>query len=118
MNARKLVIEQALSNGHNFLLKNQAQTEDPSYAKQEENLVARAAANLQVQLEHVESQWLELNDNSNKWERTIHNILEVCALVLFGCLLLYKLGSFYRDSLIIQKGVRIITWVLLVLKKN
>ena len=47
-------------------------------ARNDNNLVARVAGNLQKQLAHVETQWQELIENSNKWQQTIDVILEVC----------------------------------------
>ena len=80
LKVRHVVIEQALEQGHNFLLKHEAQSLNYS-SNNDDNLAARVAGNLQKQLAHVESQWRELMENSNKWQQTIDVILEVCTLI-------------------------------------
>ena len=56
-----MVIEQALEQGHSFLLKHQS---DIYSSRDDNDLVARVTSNLQNQLDHVESQWQELMRNS------------------------------------------------------
>lgn len=72
------MIEQALEQGHNFLLKHQMHTADNDYATNDDNkLVVRVAASLREQLSHIESQWQDLQVNSDKWQKTISLVLEV-----------------------------------------
>ncbi|XP_057306952.1 utrophin-like isoform X3 [Hydractinia symbiolongicarpus] len=78
LNVRRVVIEQALDQGHSFLLKHQAQTQDPNYlARNDHNLALRVAGNLQTQLERIESQWQDLRLTSDKWQHAINAVLEL-----------------------------------------
>lgn len=72
-----MVIEQGLEQGHNFLLKHQVHGNDPNYMTRDDKLVVRVATSLREQLTHIESQWQELQVNSDKWEKTISLVLEV-----------------------------------------
>ena len=71
------MIEQALEQGHNFLLKHQGQQQQIENSE-DNKLVARVASSLREQLTHIQSQWLELQENTEKWEKTISLVLEVC----------------------------------------
>merc|ERR1719427_1788152 len=84
LTARIELIEQSLANGQQFLKNQDLSAQPPSGAQssvvvgeEENSLVTRAAANLQVQLEHVDLQWRTLKENSTKWEATINAILEL-----------------------------------------
>lgn len=80
---RRVVIEQALDQGHSFLLKHQAQSQDPNYlARNDHNLALRVAGNLQTQLERIESQWQDLRLTSDKWQHAINAVLEVSTNLL------------------------------------
>ena len=76
LNARRVVIEQALEQGHNFLLKHQS-SQDETFMQRGDKLVVRVASSLREQLTHIQSQWLDLQNNSDKWEKTISLVLEV-----------------------------------------
>lgn len=69
-----MVIEQALEQGHSFLLKHQS---DIYSSRDDNDLVARVTSNLQNQLDHVESQWQELMRNSEKWQSNLSSVLDV-----------------------------------------
>jgi len=75
LKVRHLVIEQALEQGHSFLLKHQS---DVYMARGDDtNLVARVTTNLQNQLAHVETKWQDLMRNSEKWQKNLNAVLEI-----------------------------------------
>jgi len=77
------VIEQALEQGHSFLLKHRPQSNNSAYTARDDKLVVRVASSLSEQLTHIESQWQDLQNNTDKWEKTISLVLEVSAFCQF-----------------------------------
>ena len=103
MSVRRKVIEQALEQGHNFLLKHQGQNE--SFTARDEKLVVRVAGSLREQLTHIQSQWQELQNNTEKWEKTISLVLEVRLFVFlfFDIIKTFFDRSFCNSNFILFK---------------
>ncbi len=76
MNVRRLIIDQALQQGRQFLSKNEA-TSLIEKRHSNEALVMRVADNLRKHLSHVEEQWEQLMHKSEDWQKILDDVLHV-----------------------------------------
>eukprot|EP00794_Sanderia_malayensis_P000391 gene391-1025_t len=76
LNVRRLIIDQALQQGRQFLSKNEA-TSLVEMKHGNEALVMRVADNLKKHLSHVEEQWEQLMHKSDDWQKMLDEVLHL-----------------------------------------
>ncbi|XP_065057528.1 dystrophin-like isoform X3 [Rhopilema esculentum] len=81
LNVRRLIIEQALQQGKQFLSKHEG---TPEGGRRDSNasLLLRVIENLRRQLSHVEEQWKQLIHKSEEWQKILDEVLHLMHMLV------------------------------------
>ena len=84
LSVRRLIIEQALQQGKQFLSKHEGSTSSGRRGS-DESLLLRVIENLRKQLAQVEDQWKQLLQKSEEWQKILDEVIHVGFIVLSSC---------------------------------